>query len=83
MDSFMSLQNICLSELFVSEQLNGLPPVWTLSCLSNDPDFLKVLLHFEQLKGLSAVWILSCTFNVDDFLKVLSHIEQLKGFISM
>ena len=78
----MSLQNICSSELLV--KLWAAQPVRTLSCLFNNPDFLKVLLYFElQLKGLSPVWILSCTSNVADSLKVLSHIEQLKGFLSM
>ena len=62
---------------------NSVSPVRTLSCLFNNPDFLKVLLHFEQLKCLSPVWILSCTFNVADSLKLLLHFEQLKGFLSM
>ena len=86
MDSFLSTQNICSSKLFVTlwaAQRYSRLPVRTLSCLFNNPDFLKVLLHFEQLKGFSPVWILSCISNVADSLKVLSHIEQLKGFLCM
>ena len=76
----MSLQNICSSELLVTlwaAQRYSTLPVRTLSCLFNNPDFLKVLLHFEQLKDFSPVWILSCTFNVTYSLEVLSHIEQV------